>query len=165
MTFEMLADEWVAIQGMFWRWGDVREGRSEVRAADAISGVRIRDIEEIGRNVAFFFREVGATHLGITPERGQLFRKNFESLLSLLSAHFERQPFLLGSSVSLADFAFMGPFYAHLSRDPIPPFMIKTTAPLVWEWVERVTGLGRLAGRDFGRWDAEKGNFPSVYGA
>lgn len=43
--------------------------------------------------------------------------------------------------------------------------MIKTTAPLVWEWVERVTGLGRLAGRDFGRWDAEKGNFTSVYAA
>ena len=59
----------------------------------------------------------------------------------------------------------MGPFYAHLSRDPIPSFLIKTSAPLVWEWVERVSSLGRYAGKDVERWDAEKGAFMSDYGA
>lgn len=98
---------------------------------------------------ASFFREVGATHLSIATIIEPLFGKTSEPLFSLLSAHLERHPFLPDSTVSLADFAFMGPFHAQFSRGPIPSIMIKTTAPLVWGLVERVTGLGKFCKQVF----------------
>lgn len=112
-----------------------------------------------------FFRNANADYLGITPVTGPVFRQNFQTLLKLLSKHFEQHPFLLGESISLADFAFYGTFYAHLSRDPIPSYILKTTAPLVWEWVERISGLGRYAGREVERWDEEDRSFVSDYGS
>ena len=74
---------------------------------------------------------MGAIDLDIAPAIGQLSSKIFKSLLSLLSAHFEHHRFLLGSVVSLADFALMEPFCAYLSFEPIPSFMVETTAILV----------------------------------
>lgn len=112
-----------------------------------------------------FFRNANADYLGITSATGPVFRQNFQTLLALLSKHFEQHPFLLGESISIADFAFYGTFYGHLSRDPIPSSILKTTAPLVWEWVERINGLGRFAGREVERWDEEDRSFVSDYGS
>eukprot|EP00959_Pyramimonas_sp_CCMP1952_P409564 8583323-Pyramimonas_sp.AAC.2 len=39
------------------------------------------------------------------------------------------------SRPSLGDVALMGPFYAHLYRDPVPGHLMKTRAPLVARWV------------------------------
>ena len=45
------------------------------------------------------------------------------------------------------DFAFMGPLYAHLSRDPYPSAIMKRDAWPVWSWVERmivpISGTGQ----------------------
>jgi hypothetical protein len=57
----------------------------------------------------------------------------------LLSIHLEQNKFLLGDKPTIADFAFYGTFYAHLSRDPVPGFIIKSEAPLVAAWIERIT--------------------------
>jgi hypothetical protein len=46
---------------------------------------------------------------------------------------------MLGDEPTIADFAFYGSFYAHLSRDPVPGFIIKSEAPLVAAWIERIT--------------------------
>jgi hypothetical protein len=60
-------------------------------------------------------------------------------LLKLLSAHLEQNDFLMGDLVTVADFAFYGTFYAHLSRDPVPGYVIKTQAPLVAAWIDRIS--------------------------
>jgi len=94
---------------------------------------------------------------------GPIFRQNFQFLLARLSAKCEHHPVLLGSTVSLTDFPPYGPFYAHLSRDLIPSNIIRTTAPLVWEWVERINGLGRFASKDVERWNHDSGSFKVDY--
>lgn len=43
-----------------------------------------------------------------------------------------------GERPTLAGFALMGPFYAHLYRGPVPGFLLRTRTPLVARWVERV---------------------------
>ena len=85
-------------------------------------------------------------------------------LLKLMSNHLERYPFLLGPRITLADFAFYGTFYAHLSRDPVPGFIMKTEAPLVFEWVERVGGLARWYGVGVERWQSAQGKWTTTYG-
>jgi hypothetical protein len=47
---------------------------------------------------------------------------------------------MLGGRPTLADFAMMGPLYAHLFRDPVPGKLVRTRAPLVGSWIERVMG-------------------------
>ena len=64
--------------------------------------------------------------------------------------------------ISIADFAFYGHFYAHLGRDPIPSSLIKLRAPR--EWIERVGGPARYAGKDVERWDSKAGLFWNDYG-
>jgi hypothetical protein len=82
--------------------------------------------------------------LGISPKSSPALKQQFHHLLSLLSAHFaEGNKFLLGDRISVADFAFYGSFYAHIIRDPVPGFLVKTEAPLVADWIERI-GVERL---------------------
>ena len=102
--------------------------------------------------------------LGISSSTAPVIRSQFRELLKLMSSHLEYYPFLLGWNISLADFAWFGSFYAHLSRDPVPSFIIKTEAPLVFDWVERVQGLARWAGQSVDRWDTRSKMWLPTYG-
>ena len=102
--------------------------------------------------------------LGVDDKTSPVFRSQFKQLLKLMSSHFSQYPFLLGWEISVADFAFFGSFYAHLARDPVPSFVIKTEAPLVLEWIERVSGLVRWAGAGVDRWDSDNRKWRSTYG-
>jgi hypothetical protein len=77
--------------------------------------------------------------LGITLETSPALEKQFFYLLELLSIHLEKNDFLLGPHPTAADFAFYGDFYAHLSRDPVPGYIVKTQAPLVAAWIDRIS--------------------------
>lgn len=102
--------------------------------------------------------------LGVDDKTSPVFRSQFKQLLKLMSSHFSQYPFLLGWEISVADFAFFGSFYAHLARDPVPSFVIKTEAPLVLEWIERVSGLVRWAGAGVERWDSDSCKWRVTYG-
>jgi hypothetical protein len=45
---------------------------------------------------------------------------------------------LLGDRPSLADFGMMAPMFRHFSQDPEPEEIMRTEAPLVYEWVARM---------------------------
>jgi hypothetical protein len=76
--------------------------------------------------------------LGITPETGAAIEAHLRELLDVLSAHFAVHPFLLGSRMSLADLALLGPLYPHLYRDVVPGRLLRATAPAVCAWIERM---------------------------
>lgn len=76
---------------------------------------------------------------GVSPGTAPTIRKQFYHLLQLLSTHLDHHEFLLGPNISVVDFAFFGPFNAHFLRDPVPSFIVKTEAPLVSAWAERVS--------------------------
>jgi len=75
---------------------------------------------------------------GVTPETIPEIERSYSEFLELFSAHLEQSPYLLGGRPTRGDFAFMGPLYAHLSRDPYPSAIMKRDAWPVWSWVERM---------------------------
>ena len=74
-------------------------------------------------------------------------------MLRSLDALFLHHPYLLGGRPSMADFGFMTGLYAHLSRDPVPSALMKSRAPNVFRWTERMN----IANLDDGRFP-EAGN-------
>ena len=77
-------------------------------------------------------------NLGVTPEVIPAMEDSYAELLAALEAHFRAYPYLLGGRPSVADFGMMAPLYAHLARDPVPAFLMRTTAPNVARWTERM---------------------------
>ena len=49
-----------------------------------------------------------------------------------------RLPYLFGGLPSIADHVLMGPFFAHLARDPEPARRMKRRAPRVFRWTEHM---------------------------
>ncbi len=78
------------------------------------------------------------TGFGVTPELFGEVERSYEEFLSLLTAHLETAPYLLGGRPTIADFGFIGPLFAHLARDPHPSLLMKQRAHRVWRWVERM---------------------------
>lgn len=77
-------------------------------------------------------------NLGVTPEVIPAMEASYIELLHALERHFQHHPYLLGGRPSIADFGMMAPLFAHLGRDPVPASMMKTTAPSVFRWTERM---------------------------
>lgn len=77
-------------------------------------------------------------NLGVRPEVIPAMEASYADLLAGLEAHFRVHPYLLGGRPSAADFGLMAPLYAHLARDPVPAFLMRTTAPSVARWTERM---------------------------
>jgi glutathione S-transferase len=129
---EVYADEFMILPAMHYRWG-FPESEAKARADFArASG----NPETAGR---FADRMKGAlTFLGVQPQTAPGIEAHLLELLDILSAHFAEHDFLLGSRMSLADLALMGPLYAHLYLDAVPAKLLRTTAPRVCAWIERM---------------------------
>ena len=77
--------------------------------------------------------------LGVTAESIPHIERSYENLLQILDRHFGALPYLFGGRPSIADYGLIGPFFAHLGRDPVPSHLMKVRAPNVFRWVERMT--------------------------
>lgn len=77
-------------------------------------------------------------NLGVDDQSAPAIEAAYEELLDVLEAHFRLHPYLLGGRPSLADFGMMAPLYAHLARDPVPAMLMRTRAPNVARWTERM---------------------------
>lgn len=166
---ELLADEWLVVPGFWERWHYSLDGVEPnhlpaneqqwgaVFGAGGDGGER----RAAGRNL--FENMFGISHartepkgtyaglaqLGVSPETEEAWWASMERALSALDAHFDRHDFILGGRPSLGDFGLMGPLYAHLFRDPVPGFRLRTQHPLVAEWVERTNGNNALEARTY----------------
>jgi len=77
-------------------------------------------------------------NLGVNPQAIPALEAAYSELLAVLECHFQDYPYLLGGRPSRADFGMMAPLFAHLGRDPVPALLMKTTAPSVFRWTERM---------------------------
>ena len=75
---------------------------------------------------------------GVTPDVFVTIEESYAAFLGLLNTHLSGSYYLLGGRPTVADYGLFNPLYAHLSRDPKPAHIMKTTAPYVWNWVERM---------------------------
>lgn len=80
--------------------------------------------------------------LGVDEHTIPEIESSYLQLLDTLNAHFSEHPYLFGGRPSLADYGLIGPMFAHLGRDPVPGSIMKTRAPKVFRWVERMTAPG-----------------------
>lgn len=132
----LYADEWLVIPAMHYRWNFNEDWAfQEFGALSAPDAPRAQQYET-GKAIARPFR--GALPvLGIHEETIPGIERSYEAFLAEFSRHLDAHPYLLGARPCLADFAFIGPLYAHLYRDPASGDQMKRLAPKVADWVER----------------------------
>ena len=168
---ELLADEWMVVPAFWERWyfsedgrspshrgfneqqwgafvaagapGDVRRAAGAALFADAFG---IADTRVHPKGVY-----AGLAHLGVTEKTESAWQASQHHLLGLLERHFARHDHVFGGRPALADFALLGPLYAHLYRDAVSGFALRTHFPIVCEWVERTNGEGALNARMHGQ--------------
>jgi glutathione S-transferase len=129
---EVYADEFGILPAMHYRWS-FPESEAQARA-DFAHAIGNPDTAS-----AFADRMKGSLPLlGIHPETIPAIEAHTRDLLRILSHHFATHDFLLGSRMSLADLALLGPLYAHLYLDAVPGRLLRETAPRVCAWIERM---------------------------
>jgi glutathione S-transferase len=166
---ELLADEWLVVPGFWERWYFSEDGRSpshrgfneqqwgavfaagqpgDTRRAsgaglfEAMFGISHSRVDPMGVYA-------GLVHLGVTEKTEAAWQASQHRALGILESHFAAHDYVLGGRPSLADFGLMGPLYAHLYRDAVSGFALRTHFPITCEWVERTNGEGALNARTY----------------
>ena len=129
---ELYADEFLILPGLHYRWS-FPESETRARQDFAIMTGDPRRANRFADQVKTF-----AQLIGVRPETGPAIEAHTRELLASLEAIFETQRYLLGGRPSLADCALMGPLYAHLYMDAVPARLLRETAPLTCQWIERM---------------------------
>lgn len=135
--FQLFADEWLTLPAMHYRWNHNEEWIYGEFGKSAAPMGTPEEQYQAGKAVGQRFRSF-VPMLGITPETAPGVEKAYEDFLSDFSKHLETLPYLLGTRASFADFAMIGPLYAHQYRDKMSGEHMKRVAPKVAEYVERV---------------------------
>ncbi len=168
---ELLADEWMIVYAFWARWRWSKDGASPSHAAfnehqwgaviaAGADGETRRRVGRMFFENAFGIAEAdsnprgvyaGVRELGVTSRTEAAWEASNTRLLTRLEAHFAKHDFVFGGLPSLADFALLGPLYAHLYRDAVPGFALRSRFPLVAEWVERTNHEGCLNARSYGQ--------------
>jgi glutathione S-transferase len=168
---ELLADEWLFVPAFWQRWFYSENGREPSHRAfnEQQWGAMFaagQDGPTRRAAGAGFFEEAfgisearskprgvyaGLVHLGCDERTERAWQASQHRLLTLLETHFGQHDYLLGGRPSLGDYGLLGPLYAHLYRDAVPGFALRTYFPLVCEWVERTNGEGALNARMYGQ--------------
>ena len=168
---ELLADEWIVVPAFWQRWFFCEDGRAPSHRAfneqqwGAVMAPEANGVARREAGAGFFEAAFGIStsrsdprgvyaglvHLGCDERTERAWQASQHRVLEILEAHFDRHDYVLGGRPSLADFGLIGPLYAHLYRDAIPGFALRTYFPLVSEWVERANGEGALNARTYGQ--------------
>ena len=140
LLLEVYGDEWLLLPAMHYRWYFEEDNYQFItqKFGGMLKPRWPKFLQRfLGRKVAARFQ--GAVQLlGVHEHNRKAVESSYEQLLSNLQTHFSQHEYLLGSRPSIADFSFMGPFFAHLYSDPYSGNMMKREAPAVAEWVERM---------------------------
>lgn len=134
---QLFADEWMTLPAMHYRWNHNEDWIYGEFGKNAAPHGTPEEQYEAGKAVGQRFRSF-VPMLGITEETAPGVEKAYEQFLSDFSAHLEKLPYLLGTRASYADFALIGPLYAHQYRDKNTGEHMKRKAPKVADYVERV---------------------------
>ncbi|MEM9569943.1 MAG: glutathione S-transferase N-terminal domain-containing protein [Pseudomonadota bacterium] len=136
---EDYGDEWLWRSAMHYRWSFPygRELLSNILVDEISTPVpmpRFIVRRMIRRRQIRFF----TTRDGVTPHTRAHIEQGYFNALKGMSNILKHRPFLLGNQPSLADFGMTAPMFRHFSQDPEPAEIMRTEAPLVYEWVARM---------------------------
>ena len=129
----LYADEWLVIPAMHYRWTYNEDWAYAEFGALSAPDLSRPEQYEIGKKNGQRFK--GALPvLGVHAETIPGIEASYEAFLADFSRHLAANSFLLGGRPCLADFAFIGPLYAHLLRDPKSGELMERLAPAVAAW-------------------------------
>ena len=138
--FELFGNEGLLRPAMHYRWNFDNENLDFIKVS--FNDVLPSHLDKAGRSAAFDHASgrmrKAAAAFGAVPETYAAIEASYAEFLSLFSAHLQDSYFLFGNAPTVGDYGLFNPLYAHLARDPKPAYLMKTTAPLVWNWVERM---------------------------
>ncbi len=140
LLLETYGDEWLLIYAMHYRWNYPETNYRFVIGEFGkmlLPGWPGFVQHWLGKKVGSRFNNA-VSKLGVSDHNQAAIERSYKSLLSDLEQHFQQHDYLLGQRPCIADFGFIGPFYAHLYRDPYPGKMMREQAPAVTAWVERM---------------------------
>ncbi|KAI8518267.1 hypothetical protein Bbelb_042840 [Branchiostoma belcheri] len=155
LLLELFADEWLLLPAMHYRWSKTEHKKyvdlnfGFIIKENASPLEQMENLEDF-KGYSFFKNSIRA--LGINSDTVGEVERSYREFLSDFQQHLNRYPYLLGYQPCVADFAFCGPLYAHLYRDPVPGeefWLVKNRCnrlpdevpgPLVASYVERMNG-------------------------
>ncbi|XP_077980691.1 uncharacterized protein LOC144435924 [Glandiceps talaboti] len=136
---ELYADEWLFITAMHYRWSFPENRKFLTQEFGKASFPR--DPEDVqrqkGERICSRFGS-SIQFIGIDDNTKPELDRGYTELLDLLTAHFDKYPYLLGYKPTIGDFAIFGQLYAMFFRDPAPSIIMRTRAPVVAAWVENM---------------------------
>jgi len=138
---EMFGDEGLLKQAMHYRWNFDDDNmafiRWEFREWVTPPQFSNEDRDKMAINAMAAMQKY-LPGLGISEETIPTIEQGFLDLLDAMNEHLASMPYLMGFEPTIADYGLMGPLYAHLCRDPHPLMIMKSRAPRVVRWVERM---------------------------
>ena len=140
LLFQLFGNEGLLRPAMHYRWNFDDENLDFLKVSfrDVMPAEMGAKGGDIGFERASGRMRKAAMAFGVFPETFELIEESYAEFLKLFSAHLTQSYFLLGDKPTIGDYSLFNPLYAHLARDPKPAFLMKTSAPLVWNWVERM---------------------------
>lgn len=141
LVLDLYGGEGLIRPAMHYRWSYRTQNEAFLRHEFGL-GFRAAGLPEaeLRAQVDGFMAHLDAhlPRLGITAESAYAIEASYEDLLARLDKHLRQHPYLLGGQPTLADYGLIAPLYAHLARDPYPASLMKTRAPGVFRWTERM---------------------------
>jgi glutathione S-transferase len=150
LLLDAFGSEYLLALAMHYRWSYRAEQEHFLRAefGRAVHTGPDREARlQTGSQVMAYFSGF-LPRLGVVSETIPTLEASYAELLDALDVHFQTYPYLLGGRPSVADFGLMAPLFAHLARDPVPAMLMKTRAPNVYRWTERMN-IANIADGEF----------------
>lgn len=137
--FEIWADEWLLLPAMHYRWNTDELSYIYGHFGKVLLPWAPMWIGRFaGRLIGNKFRHF-VPLLGVTEKTIPAIENWYENfVLKQLNEHFSQYDYLLGDKPCIGDCALMGPLYAHLYLDPAPGKIMRSAAPNVCAWIERM---------------------------
>ena len=140
LLLELYGDEWLLLPAMHYRWHYMQQNARFIYGefGSIVWPGALGFVQRwLGKKVGGRFKGF-VSRLGITDHNYQAIETSYEQFLNDLNRHLQEHDYLLGSRPCIADFGLIGPLYAHLYRDPAPGELMRSKAPAVARWVERM---------------------------
>jgi glutathione S-transferase len=137
LLLELYADEWLVIPATHYRWAYNEAWIIEEFGRTASPSASREEQIKVGQIIAAPMKDA-IPRMGVSEETISGIEAHYEGFLADYSAHLRKTPFVLGSRPSLGDFALFGPLYGPLYRDPSSGERMRSLAPDVVDWVERM---------------------------
>jgi len=139
---EDFGDEWLWRPAMYYRWNFDEDA---CQLSDQLARSMLRDVPLplpcrrwlIKRRQRRLFLKGD----GITRDTSPVVEALYPEVLDALEKALADRPFLLGQRPTQADMGFFGSMFRHFYSDPTPARIMRTQAPLVHAWVERLWNL------------------------